>query len=282
MAEKLILGDRCKLYEDIEAKRKAMPGLPLMARLDGKAFHTFTKGLPRPYDPRLSELMIDTTKYLVEKTQAKIGYTQSDEISLFWYEPDITSEIYFDGRWQKLCSVLSGMASAKFTKELAQRIPERSESVVCFDCRVWQVPSISEVIMTYVWREDDATKNSISMAAEEYYSTKELMNKHSKDKQEMLWQKGINWNDYPVFFKRGTYVKRFTEERVLTKAELERIPLNHRPDEDAVFTRSSVKVLDMPPIRRVMNLKEVLMDQVLPIESKDNESPLTGDAANPN
>jgi len=168
MDENLTLGDLCKLFEEFESKRRTIPGLPVMARLDGKAFHTFTRGLKRPYDPRLSNLMVDTTKYLIEETQAKIGYTQSDEISLFWYEPDIRSQTYFDGRIQKLCSVLAATASAKFTKELPYRIPEKDSVIVRFDCRVWQVPSLEEVIMNFVWREDDATKNSISMAAEHY------------------------------------------------------------------------------------------------------------------
>lgn len=269
MDKNLTLGDLCKVYEEIESRRKLMPGVPVMARLDGKAFHTFTKGLERPFDSRLSGLMIDTTKYLIDKTQAKIGYTQSDEISLFWFEPDIKSQTYFDGRIQKLCSVLAGMASAKFTKELPHRIPERSDSVVCFDCRVWQVPSLKEVIMTFVWREDDATKNSISMAAEHYYSHNELMNKNSSEKQEMLWQKGVNWNNYPDFFKRGSYVKKFTELRDVTEEDLNRIPEAFRP---SFLYRSVVKDFYMPPIRRVCNLEEVLMEDTLPSEREKNES----------
>jgi len=97
------------------------------------------------------------------------------------------------------------------------------------------------------------------------------MNKNSSEKQEMLWQKGVNWNDHPPFFKRGSYVKRFTEERTLTSAELERIPEKHRPDPEVRFMRSTVKVLDMPPIRRVSNLKEVFMEQAIPIERTKNE-----------
>lgn len=218
------LGDHCKELESQEAMRKALPGLPVMARLDGKAFHTFTRNMKRPYEPRLSSLMVATTSYLVEQLHARIGYTQSDEISLFWYITDPKSELPFGGRYQKLCSVLAGLASAYFNKNLGKFLPEKENNVVCFDCRVWQVPSMLEIIDNFVWREDDATKNSISMAAATYYSHKELLNKNSSEKQEMLWQKGINWNNYPPFFKRGIYVQRRNEEKELTQEELSRIP----------------------------------------------------------
>jgi len=270
----MTLGDRCKALEDQEAMRKALPGLPIIARLDGRAFHTFTRGLKRPYDQRMSNLMIATTSFLVDELDARIGYTQSDEISLFWYVTDPKSELPFGGRFQKLCSVLAGLASAKFTKGIEFNIPEKEiarngeletdYTVACFDCRVWQVPTIQDVIDVFVWREDDATKNSISMAADSVYSHKELLNKNSSDKQEMLWQKGINWNDYPDFFKRGTYVRRKTEERTLTTEELSRIPESHRPHADTTFMRSSVVTLNMPPIRKVTNLIDVLVNSAEP------------------
>lgn len=95
------LGDRMKVYEMAEAGRKFMPLLPIVARLDGKGFSSFTKGLLRPYDERLSNLMVDCTKYLVSETNACCGYTQSDEITLAWYAPDYKSEIYFAGRISK-------------------------------------------------------------------------------------------------------------------------------------------------------------------------------------
>jgi tRNA(His) 5'-end guanylyltransferase len=121
-------GDRLKMIEQIEAGRKANNLKPLMVRLDGKAFHTFTKGLERPYDIRLSNLMIDTTSYLVSQTQALIGYTQSDEITLYYSNKE-NQQYMFDGKYQKICSVLAGMASAYFSKELSSRIPENSQQI---------------------------------------------------------------------------------------------------------------------------------------------------------
>src|SRR5690606_20869452 len=106
--------------------------------------------------------------------------------------------------------------------------------------------------------EDDAVKNSVTMAAQSVYSDRELHGKHSGDKQEMLWQRGINWNDYPPFFKRGVYLKRITTRRTLTDEELRRIPEAHRPDPGELFDRSSVVELDLPPIRRCPDAMERL------------------------
>src|ERR1700722_9495140 len=202
------IGDRMKAYETTEAGRMFTPLLPVIARLDGKCFSKFKLGLARPYDERLSNLMIEVTKYLVQETVACAGFCQSDEISLAWYSDNTISQIYFNGRIQKMTSVLAAMCSVKFNKLLPFFIPEKSHLEPCFDCRVWQVPNLEEGANAFLWREFDATKNSISMAAQHYYSHKELMNKHTGEMQEMLWQKGVNWNDYPDFFRRGSYVQR--------------------------------------------------------------------------
>src|SRR5690606_23998115 len=105
------IGDRCKGYESAESHRHAMRGLPILARLDGRAFHTFTRGMARPYDPRMSRCMIETARFLVEEMHALVGYTQSDEITLVWYVDSASRAEYpFGGRYQKLASVLAGLA----------------------------------------------------------------------------------------------------------------------------------------------------------------------------
>lgn len=225
-------GDKMKEFEMAEAGRKAMPGLPLMARLDGRAFHTFTRGMERPYDLEMSAAMLETTKFLVDKTHALIGYTQSDEITLVWNQPDIDSEYLFDGRFQKLTSVLAGMASAYFMKMmlLSERFHEKTTKLIpSFDCRVWQVPSMELVVDTISWRVADAIKNSISMAAQAHYSHKELNGKSGDKKKEMLLEKGIDWDRYPSFFKAGIFVKRVTKLVELSQYELSHIPEKHRP-----------------------------------------------------
>jgi tRNA(His) guanylyltransferase len=259
------LGDRCKKFEQAEAGRRAMRGLPLLARLDGRAFHTFTRGLTRPYDPAMSRCMIETARYLVQQANAKIGYTQSDEITLAWFEASQSLTDYeFDGRFQKLASVLAGMASARFCQLVARELPAKADSVPHFDCRVWQVPTLGDAVDVFVWREDDATKNSVSMAAGAFYGDRELHGKDSAAKQEMLFAKGVNWNDYPAFFKRGTYLQRRGIQRTLTDEERQRIPEAHRPGPEAVVTRSQVVELDMPPARRTANLAAVLFEAADP------------------
>lgn len=269
MTTKDDLGDRCKSFEGTEANRRAMLGLPLLARLDGRAFHTFTRGLRRPYDPGMSQAMIETTRYLVEKMTALVGYTQSDEITLVWYWPTRgvdrpDSDYVFGGRFQKIVSVLAGMASAKFCQLLPELLPGKATQTPHFDCRVWQVPTLSDAADVFVWREDDATKNSITMAASAHYSDRQLHGVGSSAKQEMLWQKGINWNDFPAFFKRGSYLQRRTFDRALTDEERERIPEKHRPPEGELVKRSHVVELDLPPVRQSANLTAVLFEGAEP------------------
>lgn len=260
------LGDRCKEYELAEAGRRAMRGLPLIARLDGRAFHTFTRDLRRPYEEGMSSSMIEITRYLVQHMNALVGYTQSDEITLAWFESSQSIAGYdFEGRFQKIASVLAGMASARFGQLVRERLPHKASETPHFDCRVWQVPTLADAADVFIWREDDATKNSISMAAGAYYSDKELAGKSSSMKQDLLWQKGINWNDYPAFFKRGTYVQRRALERVLTDEARARIPEAHRPPEGATVLRTQVVDLALPPVRQIANLPAVLFEAAAPI-----------------
>ena len=116
MADKTALGDRMKMYEHREVGRRAMPRLPICVRIDGKTFSRFTRNLARPYDERLSELMVHTAEVLVEKTGARIGYTQSDEISLILYSDSPNSQVYLDGRIMKLTSILASIATGVFYK----------------------------------------------------------------------------------------------------------------------------------------------------------------------
>lgn len=210
MSKKLdALGDRLKGYERMETDCKFLPTLPVYARIDGRCFSKFTKGMERPYDETMSRMMQETTKYLVEQTGALTGYTQSDEISLLWYSEDPKSEIFFCRKKQKMTSILAAMATAKFLELALKEFPEKcAKSLPTFDARVFQVPSKMEGMNCFLWRVQDAVKNSITMAASTVYSHKQLMNKNGGDKVDMLMEKGINWNDYPRFFKEGSFFKR--------------------------------------------------------------------------
>lgn len=198
-------------------------------RIDGKAFHTYTRGLKKPFDEGLVEDMQLTTKFLCENIQGcKLGYTQSDEISLILTDFDtIQTSAYFDGQTQKICSVVASMATAEFNRLRCIRSSSHYEDVcggfskrvnaICvdefpklafFDARCFTLPSFTETMNYLRWRQKDAVKNSISMVAQSLYSHKELHKKSGNEKQEMIFQKGQNWNDYPDSQKRGTTVIR--------------------------------------------------------------------------
>ena len=233
------LGDRLKQVEQMEAGRKADREWPLMARLDGKAFHTFTRGLARPYDTRLSDLMLMTTCYLVEQTNARVGYTQSDEISLYWdldLEKNPDAQFMYDGKFQKMTSILASMAGGFFNKHLPSKLPQKSDSIPVFDCRVWTVADHREVYLNFLWRQDDAIKNSISMAAQASFSHSRLHGVGSEEKKAMLREVGKPWEDYPTFFKMGTFVGRVSREVELTEEQLAKIPEQHRPNGPVVRT----------------------------------------------
>lgn len=243
-----------------------MPLVPAICRMDGRAFHTFTKGLKRPYDQRMSDLMVETTKHIVRASGACIGYTQSDEITLVWLVDDPKSEMFFGGRVQKMVSILPAQLSVFFNHALPEYLPEKAGTFPIFDCRVFSVPTRTEAANALVWREMDATRNSISMAAQSVYSHKQLLGKSCSEMQEMLFQRGINWNDYPAFFKRGTYVQKRKRERVFTTEELQQLPEKHeaRCNPNLKVLRTDYAAIEMPPIVKVINREEVIFEGALP------------------
>ena len=253
---------------------KCMPLLPVCARIDGKTFSKWTKGLQRPYDMRLIDLMVLTTHHLVQETGALMGYTQSDEISLVFYSDDQKSQIFFDGKIQKMVSVLASMTTAFFNANVGRIIEEKAGKVAMFDARVWQVPSLIEATNVFVWREMDATRNSISMAAQHYFSHKQLQSKSSSEMQDMLMlEKGVNWNDYPACFKRGTYIQRKKVERKFTEEELVVLPEKHeaRQNPDLVIERTEVQTLSLPPIAKIVNRVEMIFENEEPRMEGDEE-----------
>jgi tRNA(His) guanylyltransferase len=270
------MGDRLKLYEGAEAQRHLMPLLPICLRLDGRSFSRWTKGLDRPYDIRLHNLMVEVTKGLVEETNACVGYTQSDEISLVLYSDDVKSQVYFDGRIQKIASTLSGLASVLFHYHLPAFLPDRQTDlkknrIALFDCRVWNVPNLDEASNTVLWREFDATKNSVSQAARCHYSHLQLMNKTSADMQDMMFAKGVNWNDYPDWYKRGTYVQRQVVARPYTGEEIKTLPPKHAAhvNPELVVSRHTTRVLCFPPLTRVVNRVDVIFHGADPVTAQD-------------
>jgi len=259
MSSKDLHGDRMKYYEELETSRKLMKGLPIYARLDGHGFSKFTKPFVYPYDRNLRQVFNEVCTHLIEKFGVKLAYHQSDEISLLFYREDQyggvnTDDILFGGKIQKLASILAASATSKFISSALRLMPEHTDHILnnCpeFDCRIFSIPSLTEAINQFVWRERDCTKNSVSMLARHHFSHKSLQGKNRNQMLDMLVGAGDNWNDWNSAFKRGTYLaKRTIEKETL----------------DGVVTRNIVQVLDVPPITRITNKKEVLIDGLEPV-----------------
>lgn len=267
--DKTSLGDRMKTYEYQETSRRLIPGLPVYARIDGRNFSNFTKKFNRPFDYNMSSMMIETTKFLVEETHAAVGYTQSDEISLAWLPSEGENNMIFGGKTFKMISNIASLATAKFnhlginhdgSMEIRQATYEKLPT---FDCRVCQMPTINELIYMFIWRERDAMKNAVSMSASAYFSHKSLQGLTGNEKQEkLLSEKGVKFDDYPAFFKHGTYIRRVNVETLLTTEELFKIPVHHRPTGSVI--RKKTVSLDIPPLSHMSNSYDILFGVVPP------------------
>lgn len=211
------LGDRMKTYERLETDVRLMPNLPIYVRLDGRGFSKFTSKMIRPYDKRLSTLMLATTEYLVKEFGASIGYVQSDEISLV-LKHDYEHGAIFEGKIQKLVSTLASSATAFFNANFSVYFKNETSLNYCerlptFDCRIFSVPSWDEAANAILWRYLDAIKNSKQMLAQHYFSHKELQGLNGKILVDKLkTEKNIIWEDYPEFFRSGVFVKKFNVE----------------------------------------------------------------------
>lgn len=221
--EKDQLGNRMKNYE-VRSRTSLPRRTYAIIRIDGKAFHTYTKGLNRPYDEDLMEDMNETTKFLCKNIQGtKFGYVQSDEISLLLtdFEQNDT-QAWFDYEVQKMTSIAASMTTAIFNRLRLKRLKngifaneiEEHGKMAMFDARVFAITDPFEVANYFVWRQQDATRNSISMAAQYHCGHKATMKKSSNEKQDMIFQTtGVNWNDYPERFKRGALIQKIQVEK---------------------------------------------------------------------
>jgi len=259
------LGDRMKEYERVETSRKLDPHLPIYARIDGRSFSRFTRGMERPFDRRMSSAMVETTKHLVATTHARIGYTQSDEISLVWLAEGEAADILFSGKVLKLASVLASIAAAKFARVCPEGFEDRLPH---FDCRVFQLPSKEEAANAILWRALDARKNSISMAAQARFSPRQLHGQGQADMLEMLDGIGVDFEAYPGFFKDGTFARRTAVERVLSPDELSAIPEQHRPTGPVI--RTEIETFDNVRLKNVSNRVEFIFDGARPQQEGDS------------
>ena len=235
------LGKRMKEFYEQVPKTRLVRRMPVAIRIDGKAFHTFTRGFQKPFDKVLMQSMQETTKYLCENVQGCVfGYTQSDEITLILVDyKELDTSAWFDYEVQKLCSISASMATMAFNKFFAKNVDEWGRNTFAdwddggtndpevanspewelmqtysralakgamFDARCFNIPK-EEVTNLVYWRQLDAARNSVQMVGQANFSHKELQNKSCNMIQDMLHeQKGINWNDFPVDCKRGAAV----------------------------------------------------------------------------
>jgi tRNA(His) 5'-end guanylyltransferase len=195
------LGDRIKKYEN-SWRIKLPERLPVILRLDGVSFHSYTKGCERPFDENLVSCMNDTALYLCNNIQNVVAaYIQSDEISILINNyKQLNTESWHGNNIQKMSSVAASMASAYFTS-ISDRIFGKLK-VAHFDCRAFVVPK-EEVNNAFLHRQQDATRNSIQMLTRSLYSHNQCNLKNTSQLQEMCYQKGFNWNDLPTSQKRG-------------------------------------------------------------------------------
>jgi len=208
MSKKDSLGDRMKSFYEDRFKTFLPRRAYTLIRIDGKAFHTYTRGLKRPFDIDFVEDMDKTAMYLCQNIMcAKFAYVQSDEISILMTDFDtLNTDAWFNNNLQKMVSVSASMATSSFNKYRLSRSTPETMRWAEFDSRVFQIPSKTEVENYFIWRQQDATRNSISSLAQSMYSHKQLLGKSSSDMQELCFQKGVNWNDLDTKLKRGRFI----------------------------------------------------------------------------
>lgn len=202
--DKTSLGDRMKGYENI-TRNHLISRMPVILRLDGRAFHTFTKGFVKPYDTTFAKTMEATMKYLCENIQGCVfGYTQSDEITLVLVDyQGLNTSSWFDNNIQKMVSVAASMATLEFNRKFSELTLDYSKMGATFDCRAFNVPK-EEVTNCVLFRQNDAIRNSIQALGQAYFSHKELHGKNTEDIITMVKEKtGILWNKLPIEQQRG-------------------------------------------------------------------------------
>lgn len=241
------LGTRMKEFYESVPKTKLMRRTPVAIRIDGKAFHTFTRGFSKPFDDVLISAMQDTMKYLCENIQGCVlGYTQSDEITLILVDyKRLNSSAWFDYEVQKMCSIAASMATMAFNKFFESNVEKEKDSFTAewldedtynpnyknkklrdlwqvhnnalkngamFDARCFNIPK-EEVTNLVYWRQLDATRNSIQMVGQANFSHKELQDKSCEKIKEMLiTEKGISWEDFHPMYKHGSCCIKVTTE----------------------------------------------------------------------
>lgn len=224
------LNDRMKMYESY-GTQKLLPRLPICVRLDGKSFHTWTRGLDKPFDKELMKCMEGTAFHLAQYTNARVTYTQSDEITLILWEEDYASEPIFGGKTHKLISLLAAYGTSVFN-ELAWSRLAREDAL--FDARAWVVPNLDEAANVILWRNEDCIRNSMQSCAQAHFSPKQLHWKKLEELREMMRLNGDPWEERSLRERFGHYLVRSTESMGDHKTQEAIEPVRLRDIEDRV------------------------------------------------
>jgi tRNA(His) guanylyltransferase len=239
-------GDRMKAYERAYTAHRVDPSQMLCVRIDGKGFSRFTKGFKKPFDDGLARAMTLTTQRLVTETHARVGYTQSDEITLIYSTGESANEYIFGGKVSKINSILASIATANFNAVLPSCTHLPVDKLAYFDCRAFAVPSLMEAANVLLWRVQDARKNSVSALFRWTAGHREMAGLSQAEMKEYLLKfHAVDWNTLPNRHKYGTYIKPVSYETYLTADELSRIPEKKRPDTSVLVKRNRIEEIDI-------------------------------------
>lgn len=257
------LEDRMKGYE----KKYELPiNIPVIIRIDGRAFHTFTRGMNKPFDEKFIKMMNIIGLELCDEIQnCRLAFLQSDEISFLAYNR-IESDCWFSNEIQKMCSISASLAATIATKYIAENFHEKMKHNVTFDSRAYIVPE-KDVENYFIYRQMDWERNSLQMLTRKYYSQKMMDNKSCADYHDMLHDKGVNWNDLPTYLKRG---------RCIVKKE-EKITINNDHFQGEVIRNNWIVDLDIPIFKENRNyIIDILKENIEDTESTTDVSIIKG------
>lgn len=249
------MGDEFKRYEKNFTLAKFSPESVIMCRLDGRAYHSFCKGLEKPFSQHFIDCMKHTCIELGKEFNPSLIYCQSDELTVVFFNEDRM----FDGTVQKYISTMAAYASVRFNEKVRELIPSHINKFPTFDCRVYQLPSRQKAFENVVWRQIDAMKNSVSLLATQYFSPKQLSGKSTKQRKEMLFmEKGVSWNDLNEanqYFGRGAFFKRVPVTKVvdfnLSEKQLQENPAIFEKDGVYYINRNEWAEVQVPKLSKI-------------------------------
>lgn len=237
----MTLAEYMKQFEQVETGRQLVS--PIICRVDGKRFSRFTSSLNKPMDERLLWVMNELATEMVEHFTARVGFVQSDEISLLLYNLDKPeSQLPYDGKVYKLIAELASFATVRFNDLLGKELVWKRLENPRFDARVFMLP-VEHIKNYFLWRYRDGERNSIAAIAQAHYSHKQLHLKTTADMLDMLSRDGIDIHDWPINFRHGTFLRRIARSTPFTVSELSFLPEKHhaRTNPDMLVERVLVE-----------------------------------------